>query len=73
MALGKAIDFVKQVGFDNELRTSCYHSNSKSELLKKLSFDEVEFDYAINMQLVKCQSYEQAEVYQQIRMWFLSL
>ncbi len=73
MALGKAINFVKQIGFDNELRTSCYKSDSKPELLEKLGFNEVEFDDAINMQLVKCQSYEQAEHYQQIRMWFLML
>lgn len=73
MALDKAIKFVKQAGVDNKLRSSCYQSNSKTELLERLGFDEVEFDDAINMQLVKCQSYEQAETYQQLRIWFLML
>jgi len=70
MALGKAIKFVKQVGFDKTLRASCYKSASKPELLGRLGFDENEFEDAINMQLVKCQSHEQAEHYQQLRMWF---
>ncbi len=69
MALGKAIKFVKQACFDKELRKQCYKS-SKPELLKKFDFDEVEFDDAINMQLVKCQTYEAAEPFQQLRMWF---
>jgi hypothetical protein len=71
MALGKAIKFVKHVGLDNELRKSCYKSKSKAELLKTLDFDETEFEDAINMQLVKCQTHEQAEHFQQIKMWFL--
>jgi uncharacterized protein (DUF934 family) len=73
MALGKAIKFPKHVGFDNKLRASCEHSKSKTALMEKLGFDETEFDNAINMQLVKCQSYEQAEHFQQIRMWFSML
>lgn len=73
MALGKAMAFVKQVGDNNELRASCYKSESKAELLKVLGFDETEFEDAINMQLVKCQTYEEAEHIQQIKMWFLLL
>lgn len=73
MAIGKAIDFVKQAITDSSFRSECYKYKSKYELLQKLGFDEVEFDNAVNMQLVKCQSYEQAEIYQQIRMWFLAL
>ncbi|MCG6185767.1 MULTISPECIES: hypothetical protein [Maribellus] len=73
MALGKAIKFVKQIGVDNELRKSCYKYNSKEELLKKLDFNEGEFEDAINMELVKCQTYEQAERFQQLKMWFLIL
>ena len=30
--------------------------------IKKFDFDEIEFDDAINMQLVKCQTYEAADV-----------
>ena len=73
MALGKAIKFVKHVEFDDALRKSCYKSKSKAELLKRLDFDEGEFEDAINMQLVKCQAHEQAEHFQQIKMWFLIL
>lgn len=73
MALGKAIKFVNEVVKNSELRSACNKSNSKQELLKELDFDETEFDDAINMQLVKCQSYEEAEVFQQIKMWFLIL
>ena len=69
MALGKAITFVKQACDDKKLRAECYKS-SKSELLEKFDFNEVEFDDAINMQLVKCQTYEAAEPFQQLRIWF---
>jgi hypothetical protein len=72
MAIDKAITFVKRATQEKEFRKECYKS-SKQDLLQKLDFDEVEFDDAINMQLVKCQSYEHAEVFQQIRMWFQSL
>jgi hypothetical protein len=70
MALGKAITFVRQIGSDKVLRVSCNKSKSKAELLEKLGFDEVEFEDAINMQLVKCQTYEAAENIQQVKMWF---
>jgi len=73
MALGKAIKFIKQAGFDRQLRAKCYKSPSKQALLQQLGFDETEFDDAINMQLVKCQTYEQAEHYQQLRQWFTML
>jgi len=72
MAIGKAIDFVNRATSERAFRTECYRK-PKNELMENLGFNSIEFDDAINMQLVKCQSYEQAEVYQQIRMWFLSL
>jgi len=71
MALGKAIDFVKRVGFDRELKTACDKCVSRVDMLSKLDFNEVEFEDAVNMQLVKCQTHEQAEVFQQIKLWFL--
>lgn len=70
MAIDKAITFVKKATNDKEFRSECYKSDSKNELMKLLGFDEFEFEDAVNMQLVKCQSYEEAEVYQQIKMWF---
>ncbi len=73
MAIDKAIKFVKKATTESDFRKQCYKAASREALMEERGFDEVEFDDAINMQLVKCQSYEQAEVYQQIRMWFLSL
>lgn len=73
MAIDKAITFIKRATTEITFRKECYNFQSRQELIDKIGFDEIEFDDAINMQLVKCQSYEQAEVYQQIRMWFLSL
>lgn len=73
MAIDKAITFVKRATTDIGFRKACYNCQSRQELIDRIGFDEIEFDDAINMQLVKCQSYEQAEVYQQIRMWFLAL
>lgn len=70
MAIDKAITFVKKAISDKKFRTDCYKSNSKNELMKLFGFDEFEFEDAVNMQLVKCQSYEEAEAYQQIKMWF---
>lgn len=69
MAIGKAINFVKQACFDKELRAACYKS-PKTELMKTFDFDEAEFENAINMQLVKCQTYEAAEHFHQLRIWF---
>ena len=69
MALGKSIQFIRQFILDQEFRHECNH-NSKEELLKKLDFNETEFEDAINMQLVKCQSYEEAERIHQIKYWF---
>lgn len=73
MAIDRAITFVKRATTESDFRKACYKSPSREKLLQEKGFTELEFDDAINMQLVKCQSYEQAEVYQQIRMWFLSL
>ena len=73
MAIDKAIKFVKRATTESDFRKVCYKVPSKEKLMQKIGFTEVEFDDAVNMQLVKCQSYEQAEVFQQIRMWFASL
>lgn len=72
MALGKAMKFIKQVAADQELRKRCYEK-SKEELLKEMDFNETEFEDAINMELVKCQSYDAADHVQQIKMWFSML
>lgn len=70
MSLHKALDFVKEVGSDDELRNSCYSFSDRQELLDHLGFNEAEFEDAINMNLVKCQTEDAAEEIQQLKMWF---
>lgn len=70
MSLSKAIRFVKIASMNKELRSACCKT-SKEKLFNQLNFNEIEFEDAVNMQLVKCKSYEQAEMYQQLRIWFL--
>ncbi len=69
MALGKSIQFIRQFILDQEFRHEC-NKSSKEDLLKKLDFNEAEFEDAITMQLFKCQSYEEAERIHQIKFWF---
>lgn len=69
MALGKSIRFIKQFILDDEFRRECNRS-PKEELMRNQDFNETEFDDAINMELVKCQSYEEAERIHQIKYWF---
>jgi hypothetical protein len=69
MALGKSIRFIQDFILDKEFRSEC-NKCSKEELLVNHDFNETEFDDAINMQLVKCQSYEEAERIHQIKYWF---
>jgi hypothetical protein len=69
MALGKSIQFIRRFILDQEFRHEC-NKSSKEDLLKNHDFNETEFDDAINMQLVKCQSYEEAERIHQIKFWF---
>lgn len=73
MALGKAMRFVKDATRDSEFRKSCISFDSKDDLFTHFKFDALEFDDAINMELVKCKTYEQAETYQQLRLWFSML
>ncbi len=69
MSLSKAIWFVNNAS-DKALRQKCYTSNSRPELLQSLGFTDFEFEDAINMKLVKCQTYEEADKVQQLKMWF---
>lgn len=70
MALGKAIRFVRQALQDNDLRKACYQLSSGDELMGVLDFNNEELEDAFNMELVKCQTYEEAEAVQQLKEWF---
>lgn len=73
MAIGKAMRFVKDARDDSEFRKRCLQYDTKDEMLAVFKFSAVDFDDAINMELVKCKTYEAAEVYQQLRLWFSML
>jgi hypothetical protein len=72
MALGKSIQFIQKFIRDNDFRDKC-NKSSKEDLLRNLDFTELEFEDAINMQLVKCQSWEEANRIQQVKFWFALL
>ena len=69
MALGKSLNFIRDFILDMELRRES-NKYSKEQLFEKFDFTQVEFEDAINMQLVKCQTYEDAERIQQVKFWF---
>ncbi len=69
MALGKSIQFIRQFFGDEALRQSC-SKLSKQDLLTTYGFTADEFDDAINMELVKCQTYDEVSRVEQLRMWF---
>ncbi|MFB6343027.1 hypothetical protein ACE1ET_14965 [Saccharicrinis sp. FJH62] len=70
MALSKAIQFLGDAISSKELRDKCAEFKTRREMLKWLDFNDVEFEDAINMQLVKCRSADDAEFFHQLRMWF---
>lgn len=70
MALNKAIEFLGEAIVSKDLRDKCAEFTTRKELLKWLGFNDIEFDDAVNMQLVKCRSADDAEFYYQLRMWF---
>jgi hypothetical protein len=72
MAISKAITFMKRAMKEPDFRKECYKIDSKQALMDEMGFNEDEFEDAVNIHLLKCQTYEEAEYYQQIRMWFLS-
>lgn len=72
MALGKSIQFIQKFIRDNDFRDQC-NKSSKEDLLRILDFTELEFEDAINMQLVKCQTWEEANRIQQVKLWFAFL
>jgi hypothetical protein len=72
MALGKSINFIKAFMYDKEFRKEC-NKIQKAELLNTFDFTEDEFEDAITMQLVKCQTYEDADLVQQVKFWFALL
>lgn len=73
MALGKAINFIHQFISDDEFRNECNSASSRQIILKKYDFTEPEFENAVNMTLVKCQTYDEALAVKEIKFWFMLL
>lgn len=73
MSLAKAILFLKEVRYNPEFRDECTKIEAKSDLIEREGFTETEFEDALNMELVKCQTHDEAEHYQQLRWWFALL
>ena len=73
MALSKALTFIKQFSTDLEFRKGCNKMTSKAEFIDQMGFNEAEFEDAIRMNLLKCQTYEEAEEFEQIKFWFTIL
>lgn len=73
MSIGKALTFFKRIKTDSEFRKSCYKAESKQALLEAEGFTEYEFEDAVNMNLVKCQDYDEADQVKQLQQWFALL
>jgi hypothetical protein len=76
MSIQNALIFLRDVELDNGLRKSCYSCKTRNELLEMLEkqgrgFTYEECENAINMLLLKCQTYEQAERVRELHVWFL--
>lgn len=75
MSLNNALEFIDLVKNDESFRHQCYNFSDIEELMEMLQtnnkgFNTDDFENAINMNLVKCQTYEQAEVFKDIENWF---
>jgi ribosomal protein S8 len=75
MSIANAMTFIKNVETNKGLRKACYTCKSKIDLLQMLeredlAFTQYEFDEAVNMLLVKCQTYDEADCIKQTEVWF---
>jgi predicted ribosomally synthesized peptide with nif11-like leader len=75
MSIQHALIFIENMDTKKELRKACYACRTRSELLILLrgngfSFTQDEFFDAVNILLFKCQTYEQADKVNQIKVWF---
>ena len=75
MSLQNAIVFIRNVNTNKSLRKACYSCKTKEELFELLhnegiGFTQFEFEEAINVSLVKCQTYEEADEVKQAELWF---
>lgn len=75
MSVQNALQFISIVSEDGNFRKSLYKYATRQELINHLSengrgFTVSEFEDAVNMKHLKCQTYEEADHLKQIEMWF---
>jgi len=75
MSIQNAINFIHRVGSDDAYRKSMYKYCCKEEMLEGLKndgtgFTLTEFEDAVNIQHVKCQTVEEANDLKQVELWF---
>jgi hypothetical protein len=75
MSIHNALIFIEKVDINPDFRKLCNQCGEKERIqdtLKviKMNFEDWEFEDAINHRLVQCQTYEQADVFQQLRQWY---
>ena len=75
MSLNNALEFIELVRSSDSFRQKCYEFPNIEDLMAMLTenntgFTPDDFDNAINMSLIKCQTFDQAEVYKEINDWF---
>lgn len=75
MSIHNAKIFIQQVHTDPDFRKLCNAVGSKEgiyQMLKEIDmhFEEEEFEEAINLLHVKCQTYEEADDVKQIEWWY---
>ena len=75
MSIGDAKSFIKRAAHDAKLRGKINAAADKISLSEILSsegfqFDSTDFENAFNNLHISCQSYEQAAVVKEIKMWW---
>jgi len=75
MSLNNALEFIELVKSNEGFRQKCYEYDNIEGLMMELiqnnkGFTPDDFENAINMNLIKCQTYEMAEIFKEIDNWF---
>jgi hypothetical protein len=75
MSINNALEFIELVKCNEGFRQKCYDYPNIEDLMEMLrqnhkGFSPDDFENAINMNLIKCQTYEKAEIYKEIDNWF---
>jgi hypothetical protein len=75
MSVKNAMEFIELVKSSDSFRTECYKYPNIEDLMETLNkndqgFTPDDFENAINMSLIKCQTYDQADIIKEVENWF---